>query len=363
METSTKKPILRIDHLTKSFGDLLVLDDISTTIYEGERVAIIGPSGGGKSTFLRCLNVLEDPTSGRIFFGDTDLTDLGVNINRQRENIGMVFQSFNLFANLTVLQNIMLAPVKLRIAALHRAHLRNAFAPLYNAHIRLFSAYYQRKVQKTATRLSARIDLLTSRLAPIAEAREATAKVEETAGKRKVTYNKKLNRRYQRMEHAIRQAQRRLDRNTLPQPIKKVDLSGQSSKQIKVQEKERALQLLARIDLLDKAASYPSTLSGGQQQRIALIRALAMQPKVMLFDEPTSALDPERVGEVLDLIREVAASGMTMIIVTHEMEFAKEVATRLVFMSSGKITEEGTPEELFSNPQTPRFREFLSKVL
>lgn len=238
------------------------LDYVSNVIYKNEKVAVIGPSGSGKSTFLRCLNCMEDPTSGSIYFEGEDLADLRVDINKHREDIGMVFQQFNLFNNKTVIQNIMLAPVYLKT--------------------------------KKAGGIFAPVDV---------------------------------------------------------------------KKKIKTEARENALRLLRRIGLEDKANVYPSTLSGGQKQRIAIIRALAMNPKVMLFDEPTSALDPEMVGEVLDLIRGLANEGMTMVIVTHEMSFAREVADRIIFMSDGRITEEGTPEELFDHPKNDRTKSFLKAVL
>lgn len=241
------KVLLQINHLHKAF-DHVVLKDISTTISQGEVVAIIGPSGCGKSTFLRSLNLLETPTSGEVLFEGTDITSKEIDINKMRERIGMVFQQFNLFPNMTIRQNIMLAPVTL-------------------------------------------------------------------------------------------------------------------GKMSKIEAQEKADELLERIGLSEKADSYPDALSGGQKQRIAIIRALAMNPDVMLFDEPTSALDPEMVGEVLQLMRELAATGMTMVVVTHEMAFAREVASRVLFFSDGYITEDNTPEEIFNHPRSPRLREFLSKIL
>lgn len=234
--------------LEKSFKDLHVLKGIDQKIEKGEKVVIVGPSGSGKSTFLRCLNFLEVPTGGEVWFEGINLTDATVNIDKTRQKMGMVFQHFNLFPHLTILENITLAPVKLKL-------------------------------------------------------------------------------------------------------------------QTKEEAEKNAERLLDRIGLLDKKDAYPSTLSGGQKQRIAIVRALAMNPDVMLFDEPTSALDPEMVGEVLDLIRELAEDGMTMVIVTHEMAFAKEVATRVLFMDEGLILEENTPVEFFNNPQNDRLKEFLSKVL
>ena len=237
-----------VTNLHKYFEKNEVLTGIDATIYEGEVVCVIGPSGSGKSTFLRCLNKLEDATDGTIIIDGYDITDKKLNINKVRENIGMVFQQFNLFANMSVLKNIMMAPVSL----------------------------------------------------------------------------KKLS---------------------------------------KEDAEKKAMELLERVGLADKAHSFPGELSGGQQQRVAIARALAMNPDIMLFDEPTSALDPEMVGEVLDVMKELAAEGMTMIVVTHEMGFAREVADRVLFMADGVITEQGTPEEIFGNPQNPRTQDFLSKVL
>jgi polar amino acid transport system ATP-binding protein len=240
--------VIEISGLTKRYGDHVVLNNVSEHIRPGEKVAVIGPSGSGKSTLLRCLNLLETPDGGKITFDGTEITDPRCDVNEVRRHMGMVFQHFNLFNNLTILRNITLAPVKLKI------------------------------------------------------------KSEEDA-------------------------------------------------------KKDALALLARIGLSDKADTYPAMLSGGQKQRVAIVRALAMNPKVMLFDEPTSALDPEMVGEVLDLIREVAREGMTMVIVTHEMGFAREVASRVVFVDEGNIKETGSPRDVFDSPQDARLREFLSKVI
>ena len=244
--------------LTKVYGKLVVLDGITETIHEGERVVVLGPSGSGKSTFLRCLNCMEDPSSGSIIFDGEDLADFKVDINRHRQKMGMVFQQFNLFNNMTVLENITLAPL----------------------HIGL------KKIKGRAARAAFKAEVV-----------------------------------------------------------------------------ENAHRLLQRIGLDDWADKYPSTLSGGQKQRVAIVRALAMNPKVILFDEPTSALDPEMVGEVLDLIKQLAHEGMTMVIVTHEMGFAREVASRVLFMDGGKIVEQGTPEEVFDHPKHPRLQDFLSKVL
>ena len=239
--------MIDVKHLSKSFGDHLVLDDISEHVSPGENVVIIGPSGSGKSTFLRCLNLLEQPTEGTITFAGTEITDPKVNIDAMRRQMGMVFQHFNLFPNMTVRRNITLAPV-------------------------------QTKLMSQA---------------------EADAEADK---------------------------------------------------------------LLARVGLADRGDSYPSALSGGQKQRIAIVRALCMEPDVMLFDEPTSALDPEMVGEVLDLMRDLAKDGMTMVVVTHEMGFAREVADRVVFMSEGAIIEEGSPADLFDYPQSERLQSFLAKL-
>ena len=240
--------MIDVKNLTKSFGDHVVLDDITEHIIPGEKVVIIGPSGSGKSTFLRCLNQMETPRKGIITFDGVDITDPKTNIDLMRRKMGMVFQHFNLFPNMTIRKNITLAPVRTKLMT-------------------------------------------------------------------------------------------------------------------QAQADELAIQLLRRVGLEEKANAYPGQLSGGQKQRIAIVRALAMSPKVMLFDEPTSALDPEMVGEVLNVMKELAAEGMTMVVVTHEMGFAKEVASRVLFMDEGRILEQGTPVEIFENPKHPRLQEFLSKVL
>ena len=240
--------MIEVKDLHKNFGSLTVLQGITETIRQGDKAAIIGPSGSGKSTFLRCLNLLEKPTGGEIWFEGRNIAAKGCDIDVVRQRMGMVFQHFNLFPHMTILKNITLAPVSLKL-------------------------------------------------------------------------------------------------------------------QTQEQAEEKALSLLDRIGLSDKADTYPAMLSGGQKQRIAIVRALAMNPKVMLFDEPTSSLDPEMVGEVLDLIREVALEGMTMVIVTHEMGFAREVANRVMFMDEGRIVEQNTPALLFGSPQNERLQSFLSKVL
>ena len=242
------KIMVHVENLKKNFGELEVLKDISTDIREGEVVVLLGPSGSGKSTFLRCLNQLEDATSGRIVVNGFDITDKHTNINKAREDIGMVFQHFNLFNNMNVLKNIMLAPVELK-------------------------------------------------------------------------------------------------------------------KMTKEEANDKALSLLSRVGLSDKADVFPSQLSGGQKQRVAIARALAMNPNVILFDEPTSALDPEMVGEVLDVMKELAEGGMTMVVVTHEIGFAREVADRILFMDGGFIVEQGSPDEVINHPKEKRTINFLNKVL
>ena len=240
--------LFEIKDLQKKFGGLTVFDGLSETICKGDVVVIIGPSGSGKSTFIRCLNLLEQPTAGKIYFEGEDITAKGFDVNRHRQKVGMVFQQFNLFNNLTVLENITISLTKVK-------------------------------------------------------------------------------------------------------------------KQSEEESKEKALKLLKRVGLEDKANAYPSQLSGGQKQRIAIVRALAMEPDVLLFDEPTSALDPEMVGEVLQVISDLARDGITMVVVTNEMGFARKVGTRVLFMDGGQIAEQGTPEEIFEHPQNARTKEFLSKVI
>ena len=274
--------MIDVQHLSKAFEEgVPVLKDISEHISAGEKVVIIGPSGSGKSTFLRCLNCMEDPSSGSIYFDGEDLADMRSDINKARRKMGMVFQQFNLFNNMTVLQNITLAPL----------------------HV----------------------------------------------GKEK--------------RRSIKKKNRRLRVKNLFAKEKSPLLPVKSKGELKAEAEQQAMELLQKIGLEDKAQAYPATLSGGQKQRIAIVRAMAMDPKVILFDEPTSALDPEMVGEVLELIRKLADTGMTMVIVTHEMGFAREVATRVLFMDQGVILESGTPEEIFDRPKHPRLQEFLSKVL
>jgi polar amino acid transport system ATP-binding protein len=279
-----KKIVLSIKNLKKNFGKNEVLKGLDLDVYEGDVLAIVGASGCGKSTFLRCINCLEDPTSGSIIFNGADLADMKVDINVHRQKIGMVFQQFNLFNNLTVLDNIMLAPILIAKKNRRKLKRKNFFIK--------FANIFRKKTKKRSI------------------------------------YN-----------------------------------LGISIKEIKEQAKEKALKLLDKVGLKDRANAYPSALSGGMKQRVAIVRALAMEPDVMLFDEPTSALDPEMVGEVLNVMTDLAKEGMTMVVVTHEMGFAKEVASRIIFMDEGVIKEENSPKEFFSNPKDERLKEFLSKVL
>ncbi len=279
-----KELLVSIKDLRKSFGKNEVLKGIDIEVFKSDVVAVIGPSGCGKSTFLRCINCMEDPDGGVIMFEGENLVDRKVDINVRRQHIGMVFQQFNLFNNLTVLQNVMLAPNVVAKGNLKKQKMANFWLKFTNI------------------------------------------------------FRKKGNKK----------------------PLTEITLT---KKQIVQTNKAKALALLERIGLQDKADAYPSTLSGGQKQRIAIIRALAMDPKVILFDEPTSALDPEMVGEVLELMKQLAEEGMTMVIVTHEMGFAKEVANRVIFIDEGIIKEENSPEEFFSNPKNDRLKDFLSKVL
>ena len=360
---SAAQKLIEVVGLTKKFGDLTVLDNITESIEKGEKIAIIGPSGGGKSTFLRCLNVLEDPTAGRVFFDGVDLADTRVDINEHRRKMGMVFQQFNLFNNLTVRKNITLAPVKTAYKDIAKYRKAMFVAPFYNLYVAWFGNMINASRARRRDKLALKIAGLEGELQPLNTAWETTKSVTERAGKEFVTYDPELTKRKLKLTAKLERAERELNHITdihmmTPAAPAKTDRAA-----IKREADEMAEKLLARIGLEDKADAYPSTLSGGQKQRIAIVRALAMNPEVMLFDEPTSALDPEMVGEVLDLIRELADEGMTMVIVTHEMGFAREVASRVMFMDSGKIAEQGTPDEVFRNPKSPRLKEFLAKVL
>lgn len=350
-------------NLTKKFGDLLVLDDITETIEEGERVVIVGPSGGGKSTFLRCLNCLEDPTAGKIMFDGVDLADLKVDINEQREKMGMVFQQFNLFNNMTVKKNITLAPVQIGVKNMRKAKRQNALVPLYNKWFETFGEKHNQKIDKKVELLKSKLESLKLQLEPIVCAWEGTKVIKEISGKSYATYDAKLTKQKLGLTEKIENVERKITHSTHARKMEPKPVLYTSKKQIKQDADNRADELLKRIGLESKADVYPSTLSGGQKQRVAIARALAMNPKVMLFDEPTSALDPEMVGEVLDLIKQVADEGMTMVIVTHEMAFAREVGTRILFMAEGKILEQAPPDEFFTNPKCDRLKEFLHKVL
>ncbi len=350
-------------NLTKKFGDLLVLDDITETIEEGERVVIVGPSGGGKSTFLRCLNCLEDPTAGKIMFDGVDLADLKVDINEQREKMGMVFQQFNLFNNMTVKKNITLAPVQIGIKNMRKTKRKNAFVPIYNKWFEKYGQKHNENVDKKIVLLQKQLEELKEQLKPIVCAWEETKVIKEISGKSYATYDPKLTKQKLDLTEKIENVERKISHSVHAEAKSVQPLEYNSKKEIVQKANEKADELLKRIGLESKADVYPSTLSGGQKQRVAIARALAMNPKVMLFDEPTSALDPEMVGEVLDLIKQVADEGMTMVIVTHEMAFAREVGTRILFMAQGKILEEAPPEEFFTNPKCDRLKEFLKKVL
>ena len=355
--------LISINELTKKFGNLLVLDEISDEVREGERVVIVGPSGGGKSTFLRCLNCLEDPTSGHIIFDGEDLTDFKVNINEHRRKIGMVFQQFNLFNNMTVIENIMLAPVHVGKKAILTGKIDKVIAPLYNKWLIPRLDKINASVDAKRVKVTAEIESIREELAPVEEKWAETKQVVNRAGKMMAEYDPELTKEKLKIVARLEKKEKRLRRLVHKRPMEIVTPEFGTVKELKEAKRKAAEELLGRIGLLDKADVYPSTLSGGQKQRVAIARALAMNPKVMLFDEPTSALDPEMVGEVLDLIKQVADEGMTMVIVTHEMGFAREVGTRVLFMAEGKILEQNTPGEFFSSPQHPRLRDFLSKVL
>ncbi len=363
MKDNNQTPLISVKNLTKKFGNLMVLDDVSLDIYEGEKVVVLGPSGGGKSTFLRCLNCLEDPTSGHVIFDGTDLCDLHVDINKQREKMVMVFQQYNLFNNLTVLENITLAPILIRKKAFRQTKIFNTFLPIRNACVKIVKPLHDKIYAKRKSYLEKKIVKYKEILAPIESEWESTKTIEDVAGKTKVTYDKDLTKKKFKYTHKIEKAEYAVD-NLVSLAVKEKIESKYSSKNEIVEEaKSKAYALLDRIGLTDKADAYPSTLSGGQKQRIAIVRALAMEPKVLLFDEPTSALDPEMVGEVLSLIRSLADDGMTMIIVTHEIGFAREVGTRILFMDGGKIAEDQPPKEFFTEPKVERLKEFLSKVI
>lgn len=358
-----KQPLIKINNLSKNFGKLQVLNNISEEIYEGERIVVIGPSGGGKSTFLRCLNVLEDPSAGQIIFMGNDLTDLKININTCRQNIGMVFQQFNLFDNLDILHNITLAPIIVGKKELKKANKNNKKMDSYNAWLSENREIVYAKVDEKIAKNRAIIEQTQPLLDEVEEQWAATKSTIERKGKEFVTYDSNLTKQRIKLITKIENAQREIDRAKYPTPMQEIELPYSNVQELKEQAEQKAYELLNRIGLADKADKYPSTLSGGQKQRIAIVRALAMNPKVMLFDEPTSALDPEMVGEVLGVMQDLAKSGMTMAIVTHEMGFAREVADRVIFMDGGVIVEQGSPKDVFENTKEARTKDFLSKVL
>lgn len=354
-------PLIEVKNLTKKFGDLLVLDDISETIRDGEKVVIIGPSGGGKSTFLRCLNVLEDPTSGKVFFDGVDLADVKVDINDHRRKMGMVFQQFNLFNNLTVKQNITLAPVKTALKDISKYRRAKFIEPFYNKCVDIFGKVINERRAAKRKKLAGQIEEIKKELEPLSEAWEKTKTTVEREGKNFITYDPELTKKHICLTTKLEKAERALSHTTDICKFTAVPPKEMSAKAIKDAANQTAERLLKRIGLPDKADAYPSTLSGGQKQRIAIARALAMNPKVMLFDEPTSALDPELTGEVLKVIKGLKSSDRTMIVVTHEMEFARGVADKVIFMANGIIEEEGTPEEVFGNPKSEKTIAFLRK--
>lgn len=357
--------LIKIEKLTKKFGDLLVLDEISTNIIEGEKVVIIGPSGGGKSTFLRCLNCLEDPTAGKIYFDGVDLADVKVDINVQRQKMGMVFQQFNLFNNMTVLKNITLAPIKVGCDKIKKAKIQKITIPINNWFFKKFGDKVNEKVNAKIDKNMQKVHVIKEELEPIEVAWAATKTTKVIKGKEFAAYDDELTKKKLKLISKLEKAERKVSHQYwyLINEKQIEEPEFKTKKEVKEAANNKAMELLKRIGLESKANVYPSTLSGGQKQRVAIARSLAMNPKVLLFDEPTSALDPEMVGEVLDLIKQVADTGMTMIIVTHEMGFAREVGTRVMFIGEGKILEEGPPSEIFTNPQHPRLQEFLKKVL
>lgn len=355
--------LIDVKNLTKSFGDLLVLDNITETINEGEKVVIIGPSGSGKSTFLRCLNVLEDPTFGHIYFDGVDLADLRVDINEHRQKMGMVFQQFNLFNNMNVLDNITLAPILINKKKLRKQKLQKIVFPIQNAIARSILKRHSKEIEHSMAKIQGKIDAINDQLKPIEEQWLATKTIVQKGGKDFASYDHDLTKQVIKLNQKKNKLESKKYGITEIRERKVMELPFSSKKEIVAQAKEHAMDLLNKVGLADKAEAFPSSLSGGQKQRAAIARALAMKPRVMLFDEPTSALDPEMVGEVLELMKRLADTGMTMVIVTHEIGFAKEVGTRILFMAQGGILEQGTPDEIFNHPQHPRLKDFLSKVL
>lgn len=374
--------MIYVKNLVKKFGDLLVLDDITETVEQGEKIAIIGPSGSGKSTFLRCLNLLEEPTYGEVWFEDKLLTSKHCNINIVRQRMGMVFQHFNLFPHKTVLQNITIAP-DLLAKTTAKAMINDSIKSVKN-NIKICKRTIKEYAEHIDySRIAELKTIIEDNKFKITElVNDVNLLKKEMRAQRKTlkTQNSQLRGQIKliRTSKDMYPGNNSTQISELYDELDKLKIALKSAKKDRTIEgkainewvsdkcKEnhlRALELLERIGLADKADAYPNTLSGGQKQRIAIIRALNMQPKLMLFDEPTSALDPEMVGEVLELIKQLANEGMTMIIVTHEMNFAREVATRVMFMDKGKIVEQGTPEAIFDRPQNERLKTFLANVL
>ena len=324
--------MIDVKNLSKSFGNLDVLKDITEHIAPGEKVVIIGPSGSGKSTFLRCLNLMEEPTSGSITFDGTEITDPKTDIDQIRRQMGMVFQHFNLFPNMTIQRNITLAPVRT-------------------------GRMNQKEADELALQLLRRVGLEDKAQAYPAQLSGGQILFQDVdITDKKVDINIHRQKMGMVFQHFNLFPHKTILDNMTLAPVEVLGMN-------KAEAEEKAHALLNRVGLGDRADAYPIQLSGGQKQRIAIVRALMMEPEVMLFDEPTSALDPEMVGEVLEVMKELAQNGMTMVVVTHEMGFAREVGNRALFMADGKIVEEGRPEDIFDHPRHPRLKDFLSKVL
>lgn len=373
--------MIRVNNLTKKFGDLVVLDDITEEIKLGEKVVVIGPSGSGKSTFLRCLNLLEEPTLGEVWFDGELLTDHDTDINRLRQKMGMVFQHFNLFPHRTVLGNITFAPKNLAVynaKAIIQDRINTVKSDLQNNKLIMKSirnkidylTIHQHELIIRKLRIK-RSEIVNDISLTKDERIVLRTNINDEINANKLEINALLAARGSYIVKNINEHNVKIIRSELLVKLAAVKADktvdgipyNQYLEKKYIEVDDHARKLLNRIGLMDKADSYPSTLSGGQKQRIAIVRALAMNPDVMLFDEPTSALDPEMVGEVLELIKDLANNGMTMVIVTHEMGFAREVGTRVLFMDQGKIVEQGSPSEVFDTPQNPRLKTFLSKVL
>lgn len=341
--------LIEVVGLTKKFGDLTVLDNITESIAKGEKIAIIGPSGGGKSTFLRCLNVLEDPTAGRVFFDGVDLADVKVDINEHRRKMGMVFQQFNLFNNLTVRKNITLAPVKTAYKDIAKYRRAKALEPLYNRYVEIFGAKINASRAAKREKLAASIETLKSELEPVNAAWEKTKSVTERAGKEYVTYDSELTKKKLKLTAKLEKAERALNHTVDIAEMHAVMPAETDKKKIKADADALAMKLLKRIGLEEKADSYPSTLSGGQKQRIAIAAILAMRPDVVILDESTAMLDPKGRREIMDTVMNLnREKGMTVVLITHYMDEAIE-ADRIFVMNDGKITASGAPKDVFLN--------------